>query len=234
MITNTSISKRLKSDFKAFEVIGENIYKLSWGKEDEVERVKVFNEETKKHEYTDQVNNTDYCTYESGIYTGVLTPYLLDVNGLDNRTRHASLQEYKDIYDGMGLSRDQQIPLLKEKLINEIDRYDKSDYVNSFIINGVSIWLDKATRSGLLLRFQSEQAVGKTETTLWYNGMSFNLPIEQAIQILYTLEVYASLCYDYTQQQKARVEQLTSMEDILYFKISEGYPEKLIFNVTNN
>jgi hypothetical protein len=43
------------------------------------------------------------------------------------------------------------------------------------------MWLDKETRVGLKLRFEAELASGKTETTLWYDGLSFNLSLEQAV-----------------------------------------------------
>ena len=34
-----------------------------------------------------------------------------------------------------------------------------------FYINDMAIWLDKSTRTGLMLRFQSELILGDTETT---------------------------------------------------------------------
>lgn len=44
----------------------------------------------------------------------------------------------------------------KRQKIMEIDYYDNSDAVNEFSYYGVSMWLDKATRDGLYLRFLSE------------------------------------------------------------------------------
>ena len=49
----------------------------------------------------------------------------------------------------------------KEYKIDEILRYDSSNEVNGFYINGQELWLDKATRVGLKLRFDAEIASGK-------------------------------------------------------------------------
>jgi hypothetical protein len=54
----------------------------------------------------------------------------------------------------------------KEYKIEEILRHDSSREVNCFYIADQEMWLDKATRAGLMLRFQAEQAMGKTETVL--------------------------------------------------------------------
>lgn len=116
----------------------------------------------------------------------------------------------------------------RDKLF-EIERYDQSFEVNEFFVNGVSMWLDKATRAGLLLRFQAEQASGLIDTTLWYNGISYPLKVNQAISMLYTLELYASECYDNTQKHLSAIKQLTTIEEIEAYDYTVGYPEKLNF-----
>ena len=80
-----------------------------------------------------------------------------------------------------------------------------------------------------MLRFQSEMAMGETETTLWYNGQQFPLSLENAMQILYALEVYASKCYDNTEKHISEVKNLENIEEVKAFNIKEGYPSKLIF-----
>jgi hypothetical protein len=37
-----------------------------------------------------------------------------------------------------------------------------------------------------------------TDTVLWQDGMQFPLPLEDAINLLYAIEIYASACYDNT------------------------------------
>lgn len=111
----------------------------------------------------------------------------------------------------------------------EIERYDTSQEVNEFYVSEQPIWLDKATRAGLLLRFQAEQAQGITDTALWYNGQQFPLKVDQAIQMLYAIELYASACYDNTQRHLAAIKELQTIEEIEGYDYKAGYPEKLRF-----
>lgn len=117
----------------------------------------------------------------------------------------------------------------KREKINEINHYDSSDEVNIFYIQGLPVWLDKATRSGLMLRFNSELALKKENTTLWYEGYSFTLPLNSAMQMLYALEVYASECYDNTQLHLANIEKIETKEELDAYDYRIGYPEKLRF-----
>lgn len=123
-------------------------------------------------------------------------------------------------------------PTVAQKKANkktEIERYDSSSLINEFYISDIPVWLDKATRAGLKLRFEAEMALEKTETTLWYNGQQFPLQLEQAMQMLYAIEAYASTCYDNTQKHLAEVDKLTTMEEIAAYDYRTGYPEKLRF-----
>ena len=109
----------------------------------------------------------------------------------------------------------------------KIEAYDSSKHVNEFSIQGINVWLDKDTRAGLLLRFQSESAMGKTDTTLWYGGMKFDMAIKDGIGMLYAIEVYASASYDCTQAHKAAKDSMTEgFEDYDY---TANYPQKLAF-----
>ena len=119
---------------------------------------------------------------------------------------------------------------VKRNKVDEIVAYDSSEAVNEFTIGGQSVWLDKATRAGLMLRFQAEQAAGMTTTSLWYDGMQFSLPLVDAIQMLYALELYASECYDRTQAHIAEVERLDTIEAVEAYDYTIGYPAKLMFN----
>lgn len=113
--------------------------------------------------------------------------------------------------------------------MDEVIRYDSSRDVNEFYIQEMPIWLDKATRAGLMLRFNSELALKKENTTLWYEGHSFTLPLNTAMQMLYALEVYASECYDNTQLHLANIEKIETKEDLDAYDYRVGYPEKLRF-----
>ena len=118
---------------------------------------------------------------------------------------------------------------VKANKVEEILAYDSSEAVNEFSIVGVPMWLDKATRAGLLLRFEAEGKVGRTETTLWNNGQPYTLPLETAQQMLIALELYASECYDNTQRHIAEVQKLESKEAVESYDYTTGYPSKLLF-----
>lgn len=111
--------------------------------------------------------------------------------------------------------------------IEEIKSYDSSVDVNEFYINDYPVWLDKATRAGLKLRFEAEKVMQKENTTLWYNQQEFVLPLDAAIQMLFAIEVYASECYDNTQKHIAEVSKLETKEEIEMYDFRVGYPEKL-------
>ena len=125
----------------------------------------------------------------------------------------------------------------KEELVQQaqtlkklaIQKYDTSNNVNVFYIGELPVWLDKNTRAGLKLRFEAELAMKEENTTLWYNNQSFTLPLNDAIMMLYALEVYASKCYDNTQAHVANVSMLKTIEEINEYDHTTGYPEKLRF-----
>ena len=118
---------------------------------------------------------------------------------------------------------------VKRNKVDEILAYDSSEAVNEFTIGGQAVWLDKATRAGLLLRFEAESKVGRTETTLWDKGQSFTLPLPQAQQLLLALELYASECYDNTQRHIGEVQKLDTIEAVEAYDYTIGYPAKLAF-----
>lgn len=64
------------------------------------------------------------------------------------------------------LTDEQKLARAKEDKKREITDYDQSTNVNEFYMLGFPVWLDKATRAGLKLRFEAELESGRTETSL--------------------------------------------------------------------
>lgn len=119
---------------------------------------------------------------------------------------------------------------VKKWMINNIiTPYDSSSSINSFSIKDEQYWLDKETRAGLMLRFTAEKSSGKTETSLWAGSVCIPLSLDDAFKMLYTLEMYASTCYDVTAKHKANVLALTSINEVLAYDYKDGYPDHLIF-----
>ena len=113
--------------------------------------------------------------------------------------------------------------------IREIMEFDSSPEVNIFYIEEQEMWLDKATRVGLKLRFDAEMASGRINTTIWYEGTPFNLELANALQMLNAIELYASACYDNTQSHIASINAIEDIETLKNYDYRTGYPEKLRF-----
>ena len=124
---------------------------------------------------------------------------------------------------------DNALGVAKEQLIEEIDEYDTSSDVNSFTLGGKQMWLPKETRVGLVNSITIEKAAGKKNTVLWFDGEKYELPVDDALQMLSALELYALECYNVTAAHKANVMALESVDDVVAYDYGSGYPDKLNF-----
>ena len=119
----------------------------------------------------------------------------------------------------------------KEICLNEIEEYDVSPSVNGFILNGMLVWLDKATRVGLMNSTTIAKAAGQETTTLWLGGLKLVVDCDKAIQLLSALEMYALECFNVTASHKAAVGELTTIEDVEAYDYKSGYPKMLEMSV---
>ena len=119
----------------------------------------------------------------------------------------------------------------KEQKIAEIDAYDQSEAVNGFTLNGAVVWLDKATRVGLMNSTNIAKVSGSANTTLWLGGERMVVPCDKAIQLLSALEMYALGCFNVTAAHKKTVSELTTLDDVLAYDYTKGYPEQLKMEV---
>ena len=119
----------------------------------------------------------------------------------------------------------------KAEKIAEITAYDTSDKVNGFILNGLLVWLDKATRVGLMNSTTIAKAAGQETTTLWLGGAKLVVDCDKAIQLLSALEMYALECFNVTASHKKAVSELMSLEDVEVYEYKAGYPKMLEMSV---
>ena len=124
---------------------------------------------------------------------------------------------------------DNPLDVTKEEAIEQITEYDQSEDVNSFTLQGKQMWLPKETRVGLVNSITIEKNAGKKTTVLWFGGEKYELPVDTALQMLSALELYALECYNVTAAHKAAVNVLESVEDVVAYDYTQGYPEKLNF-----
>lgn len=119
----------------------------------------------------------------------------------------------------------------KAEKIAEIIDYDTSSSVNGFMLNGLLVWLDKATRVGLMNSTTIAKAAGQETTTLWLKGIKLVVDCDKAIQLLSALEMYALKCFNVTASHKAAVGELKSIEEVEAYDYKAGYPKMLEMSV---
>lgn len=119
----------------------------------------------------------------------------------------------------------------KREVLKKIDAYDKSSAVNGFILNGETVWLDKATRVGLMNSTSITKAMGQPTTTLWLGESKMEVPCDTAIQLLSALEMYALECFNVTAAHKKAVSELATIEEVEKYDITAGYPAQLKMEV---
>ena len=120
---------------------------------------------------------------------------------------------------------------VKSSMLADITAYDSSASVNAFLLNGMQVWLDKATRVGLMNSTTIAKNMGQEKTTLWLGSYQLEVDCDKAIQLLSALEMYALECFNVTAAHKKAVGELDNIEAVLTYDYRAGYPEKLKMEV---
>lgn len=115
--------------------------------------------------------------------------------------------------------------------VAEIEAYDTSDKVNGFMLNGRTVWLDKATRVGLMNSTTIAKAAGQQTTTLWLGDVKLEVDCDKAIQLLSALEMYALECFNVTAAHKAAVSELKTIKEVEAFDVTADYPQQLVMKL---
>ena len=119
----------------------------------------------------------------------------------------------------------------KTSMLAEITAYDSSVAVNAFLLNGMEVWLDKATRVGLMNSTTIAKSMGQEKTTLWLGSYQLEVECDKAIQLLSALEMYALECFNVTAAHKKAVSELDNIDGVLTYDYKSGYPDKLTMEV---
>ena len=142
------------------------------------------------------------------------------------------------VYDGVrletgGMTSEAALTAAAQKMVlAEIEKHDMSPAVNGFMLNGQRVWLNKDTRVGLMNSTSIAKAMGKKTTTLWFGGMQIEVNCDKAIQLLSALEMYALECFNVTAAHKKAVAELNTVEDVLGYDYTKGYPKQLKMEVS--
>ena len=167
------------------------------------------------------------------IKNGVFASDTIELNGCvvcnptEDMLRQAGYEEYKEPMP----TESEKLEQAKVEKIAEITAYDTSDKVNGFVLNGAVVWLDKATRVGLMNSTTIAKAAGQNTTTLWLGSMKLIVDCDKAIQLLSALEMYALDCFNVTASHKQAVSELTTIEEVEAYNYKAGYPKMLEMSV---
>ncbi len=192
-------------------------YRIRWDMRTETQTATEGGEE-RTHE--------DVSFYETECLGKPTASYI--VGSLQGSGCEVSLTEAKEIFDAFELDG---LEGMKTLLLGNIALYDASSSVNSFSLNGASVWLDKATRVGLMNSTTIAKSMGSETTTLWLGEVKLEVECDKAIQLLSALEMYALECFNVTAAHKKAVSALESIEDVLAYDYTANYPSKLEMTV---
>ena len=204
------------ADFAAFKVVDGDIYRVAWAKTMQVEKTE-----------DGQEKESSLCDYmlERYDYKPSMEFVLNDILASGEQ---ASMEEIKEISEGLGA---EPLGYMKKAMLAYIEKYDASSSVNSFLLNGMEVWLDKATRVGLMNSTSIAKSMGQQKTTLWLGSYQLEVDCDKAIQLLSALEMYALECFNVTAAHKKAVSELDNIEGVLTYDYRAGYPDKLKMEV---
>lgn len=122
----------------------------------------------------------------------------------------------------------------KKERMFQIFRYDQSEAVNVFFVNSSPMWLSRSARASLFTTLAAYKANNRTSITLWSLGVNpypITLSVESFENLLLSLEMYAKECYDRTAEHKANVSRIETIEELMDYNHTQGYPQPLVFTI---
>lgn len=191
----------------------------------------VEDEEKRKSEVVDMPKTTTEIVYEDDS-EGNKIPVEVTKTTTETVTLETRVFNSKYIEVRKHISEEvTALSLMKEEIINEITEYDTSNNVNCFLLNGEKTWLDKDTRVGLMNSTNIQKSAGLNTTVLWLGTTALTINCDTAIQLLNNLEIYALACFNKTAEHKKSVEDLATVNDVVSYDYTAGYPDKLVITV---
>lgn len=165
---------------------------------------------------------------EQVVNTTENVPVGMDESGDMNYEEREKEQYAYDVcwIDGVS-SEDDVLQSAKKAVVKDITAYDSSSAVNGFVLNGQRVWLDKATRVGLMNSTTIAKGMGQATTTLWLGDVKLVVECDKAIQLLSALEMYALECFNVTAAHKKAVAEMSTVESVLGYDYTAGYPKML-------
>lgn len=130
------------------------------------------------------------------------------------------------------ISWTENLKATRQYILGKIAEYDTSSEVNEFTLGEVETWLNRDDRVCLMHSLEVSQIKGETTFGLCVEGVGVvTLPILAIKGMLDDIEFYAIQCYKRTFEHKEAVNALTTCTELVNYDYTEGYPEKLHFDI---
>lgn len=159
---------------------------------------------------------------DNGVFSGVPSVEQLTAWGF---------VEYKDPVP----TPEERLAQAKRQKVAELEAYDSSEEVNSFLVNigneAVMAWFTPEQRADYKNSIDAAELLGRDVVRPVINGREIKLPVSVAKTALAKIQLYANKCYGVTEQHKANVMALTTIEEVEAYDYHTGYPERLKFEI---
>lgn len=120
----------------------------------------------------------------------------------------------------------------KNEMLHKIEQYDKSDNVNSFLVNNsIKAWFTPQERSNYKSSIDAAKLLGMDILSFYIKNIMLNVSPIDAEQMLAQIQLYADQCFIITKQHKAAVESLQTIEEIDNYDYMSNYPDRLNFDL---
>lgn len=123
------------------------------------------------------------------------------------------------------------LEMAKAQKLAELNRYDNSDAVNQFLVNGGGAWFTPAERTSYASSVSAAKTLSVENLSFYVGENVLTVPTAMAEQMLAAVQLYADAAFMVTRAHAAAIEKLETIEDVEAYDFTQGYPEKLQFNV---
>lgn len=225
---NTVISRCAQGEFSVIKELAEGVYRFGWGAQ--VEMLPVIENDAPTGEYV----ASGMVTYEATMFYGTPTAERLE-SILTEVQRIPSLSEMDAILSGLGFDDGVRARVLQSFKIRELERYDESSAVNECFITYSDqlfpYWSSKSERNDLKQAVLNYRDKGYSDYRLDLRdvGVSLSFSCDALLSMLSDLEVYAIQCFNVTTDHLYAIRSLTSVDAIISYDFTTGYPPKLTF-----
>ena len=120
----------------------------------------------------------------------------------------------------------------KIEMIQRINEYDRSSNVNGFTVNNeIEGWFTADERSNYRSSIESSELLGINTISFYIDNYLMEVTTQDAKYMLAQIQLYADQCFMVTKQHKLDVEALETIEAVDAYDYTNGYPQKLNFEV---